>query len=505
MESQIAELLRKFVQDPSFQRCMERIQYRAGEVILFEHQTDRDLYLIENGKICIKKNDQSDIYLGSGRLIGELSFLQGVRRTATILASEATTCIQIQEKPFRAWLEKNPKEATLFFEQMSVTIADRLRSNIQREETSLLFGKESPILRQTEQEILQLANRLKDYLLMAEAQKNAIESHMREELKQLQARQEQSHGKEDVEDESEIFWVTENTEETMFSKSLAQLSVIYHRFYKQSCDIFNQLKKRLNRFRSEEMRIDIAKRAHDQFAPLLQRTTIYKELQLAGGTESPNLMSEILLIANIESNEMALNEAICAQETVQAYREQLKWYKKIINRHSFQEITDVTLINDITGSLFSLLYPKCSSFPINIHFYVDNPYSFGCVDVNFQQYGRAKFIRRRIQDWLLDIIEGSHLPEEQDIVFIPSVLDYLIAPRATRLLQSIHQKLKHEGMIFFSVLSETADTALFCDFLGWNTIRRTKDQIDLLLKSVGYTNILIEQSKGALFVSAKKN
>ena len=181
MEAQVTALIRSFLQEPSFRECTERLHFQSGEVILFEHQSDRDLYLIESGKICIKKNDQSDIYLGSGTLIGELSFLQGVRRTATIIAEDETLCLQIREVLFRSWLKAHPQESISFYRHLSSAIAERLRSNIQREETLQLFGQESPILQQTEKEILSLANRLRDCHKKAEVKKKGIEEQMRDE------------------------------------------------------------------------------------------------------------------------------------------------------------------------------------------------------------------------------------------------------------------------------------------------------------------------------------
>jgi CRP-like cAMP-binding protein len=438
--------------------------------------------------------------LGSGTLIGELSFLQGVRRTATIIAADETLCLQIREDKFQSWLEEHPQQSISFYRHLSSAIAERLRSNIQREETLLLFGQESPILRQTEKEILSLANRLRDSHMMAEAKKTGIEVQMRDQLKHLQAEQEEGDA-----EGAEIFWVTENTEETLFSKNLQQLSDIYQEFYEQALDIFDALKCQLNRFRVEDMCFDIACRAREYFIPILEKTSIYRELSNANGTESPNLMSEILLKRSIDSNEMALSAAICAQETVQAYRTQLHWFQEKIREQSYSDITSLTLINDITGVFFALLYPLCAPYPIVINFYVDNPYSFGCIDVNFQQYGRSQYVRKRIQDWSRDVIDGNILQKEQDLVFLPTVLDYLSAPHALRLLDSIHKILKDEGTLFFSVLMDTHDTAFFCDFLGWSTIRRSKGEVEGLLKSVGYTNIKIQVASGALLVSAKKN
>ena len=498
LSAEIITLIRTFLNEESFSSCFERLRFDVGDIIVFEHQSDRDMYIIENGSISIKKHDQADIQMGSGTLIGELSFLQGARRTATIIASKETQCVQIQEKPFVQWLEKYPEKSILFYRLLSLAIADRLRSTIQREDTRLLFGKESAILRQSEQKILVLAHRLRDHHMLAQAKKKTIESEMRDSLKRLQAEQEED-------ETSEIFWVTENTEESLFSNRFVELEGIYRQLFERTQNIFSSLNNWLNRFQAEEMRMEIATRAREQFSHILEKTTIYREILLSGGTESSNLMSEVLLQQSIDSNEKAISEAICAQETIQSYRAQVVWYQKSIRAIQYQDINSVTIINDITGVLFSMIYPLCAPYPIAIHFLVDNPYSFGCVDVNFQQYGKAKYIRQRIQDWMSDVIEGSLIQKQQDCIFLYTILDYLSTSHATRLLVSLRESLRTTGTLYFSVLSNTSDSSFFCDFLGWSTIRRTKEEVRELLNSAGYKNIVIERLAGSLCVIAKNN
>jgi len=501
VESKITSLIQDYLKDPSFLACTEQLHFQAGEIILFEHQKNRDLYFIESGKICIQRNERADIFLGSGVLLGELSFLQGVSRTATIIAFEETLCRQIHEVSFRKWLGVNPQKSAVFFQQLCIAIADRLRINIQREDVQLLFDQEAPILQQMEQKTLRLANRLRNCHLQAQAKKTEIEIKIRESLKKLQAQQEDTG----LEISEELFILADNTEEMLFSPNLEQLSDTYHSFYHQAVRIFLELNDLLNRIREEEMRYDMARCAHDQFFPILKKSLLYCELQEAGFTESPNLMSEILLPKAIDSNEAAISAAISSLETPKAYREQFVWFQKQLRAQDYKNISSVMLINDQTGALFSLLFPLCASYPIKINFYADNPYIFGCVDVNLQNYGQIDYNRRRILNWTQDIIKGGLLEKEQDLIFLSSVLDYLNPEYAVQLLFSLRKALNDNGILFFSVLLPTQDTALFCDFLGWSTIRRNESQLDGLLKSAGYENIMIEKSEGALFVTARKN
>ena len=123
------------------------------------------------------------IFSGGGVLLGELSFLRGVTRTATIIAFEDTSCRQIHEKPFREWLNNHPEQSAIFFHELSIAIADRLRFNIQREEVQLLFDQETPILQQMEQKTQSLATQLRNFSFFVPKQKTEIESKIGKSLK----------------------------------------------------------------------------------------------------------------------------------------------------------------------------------------------------------------------------------------------------------------------------------------------------------------------------------
>ena len=177
---------------------------------------------------------------------------------------------------------------------------------------------------------------------------------------------------------------------------------------------------------------------------------------------------------------------------------------KKIKKLPFTEIRSITLINDLTGAFFALAYPLCSPYEIDLHFFVDDVYSFGCVDVNLQHYGNVQYKPKKIQDWGHDIIEGKILLIDQDVFLLPNVLDYLGDSLAVRMLQTLHQNLSNEGVLLLSTLSKTEDSSFICDFLGWSTIRRTKNQLEGLLKYTGFKNIQITEQTGTLLVLAKK-
>ena len=68
--------------------------------------------------------------------------------------------------------------------------------------------------------------------MLAQAKKKTIESEMRDSLKRLQAAQEED-------ETSEIFWVTENTEENLFSNRFLELEEIYQNLFEQTIYVFS--------------------------------------------------------------------------------------------------------------------------------------------------------------------------------------------------------------------------------------------------------------------------
>ena len=499
MLSQLNHVIRKFLEEDSFIACTEVKQFRSGEIILFEHQTDRHLYFIESGEVCVRKNDRSDIYLGSGELLGEVSFLLGGLRTATIVSSEETQCRIILEDMFRVWLDQNVAKATLFYQSLGMSIAERLQLNVEKQKTLSMFEYRSSILQQSELMFQEQSSRLQDYYLIAQAKKTEIEHRIRDQLKELQTEQEK-----DPVNKRESLFVREITEESLFANNDGFLKEIYQNLRDQSYQIFSYIAQQLNRFIDQEKRLELAVRARAIFSPILQKTITYQELLIADFTESANLLSNLILEKSMDSCESALNQALTNFVTLKSYRVQLEWFADQIRKQRYAEISAITVINDLTGALFSLLYPLSAPYDIDIHFFVDNTHSFGCVDVNLQHYGQVRYCPQKIQDWAHDIIEGKILSSDQDIFYIPSCLDYIGDNLAVRLLKNLKENLKDGGVLIMSTLSKTNDAAFVCEFLGWSTIRRNKNQIEGLLNYAGFKNINITEQTGSLLIMAYK-
>ena len=95
--------------------CKERT-FKAGEYLVKQDDDGIGLFVIVTGKVKITKTtgDGSQIDIathGPGDFIGELSVLDGAKRTASVIATEDTTCALLTSWDFNSTMDTNPEIA----------------------------------------------------------------------------------------------------------------------------------------------------------------------------------------------------------------------------------------------------------------------------------------------------------------------------------------------------------------------------------------------------------
>ncbi|MEC7987472.1 MAG: cyclic nucleotide-binding domain-containing protein [Myxococcota bacterium] len=501
-QSQLNNLMRAFLKEKDILPCVDTLRFQDGDIILFQHQQDRDLYFIEDGEVRVelkRGSFSSEIRLGRGELIGELSFLLGASRSATIVSVGETICIRFKAKLFEVWLEKKKTQAVLFYRNLGLTLAERLTANTRRSQSQNFFQKGSPLAKKADYQGMVLANRLDEIFLFAQAKNAEIADAIREEMRQYQSKK----GKEEF-NKHDFSLEVETTEELFIHQNEEQLEEIREELSKGALDVFEQLCTLLNRFWDQGQRQRIAQSIRPYFDHVLQQTKVYRELKDAQYTESPNLMAEVLTKPNrADSLPEILNRVVLDLPTPNAYREMFQWLQKEIRALDFNQLHQLSVVNDMTGSMFALLYPLMASQRGVLHFYSDNLHSFGCVNVGLQHYGKSSYRFQRIKSWEDFSTQGT-FEEKQDLFVIVSLLDYLADDLALGLLRKVSEALQPEGVLLLIALSTTIDSAFFCEFLGWSTIRRKKERLNSLLKEANFGRISIQEDKGALMCTAKK-
>lgn len=107
---------------------MEWIGLPAGEYLFRQGDPGDFLYLVYQGglHIIIKKEDGSEITVaevGAGKPLGEIQFLSGGNRTASVMASHPSELLRLSKQAFDRLAEKNPE----ILHQMAEIIRQRLR------------------------------------------------------------------------------------------------------------------------------------------------------------------------------------------------------------------------------------------------------------------------------------------------------------------------------------------------------------------------------------------
>ena len=100
--------------------------YGAGEVILREGDTSKEMYIIHEGEVRVTKmiagKETVLGTMGRGDFFGEMSLLESEARTATIVAIIPTKCLVIQAGGLLVRLRRGPTFAFEMLQKMSARI-----------------------------------------------------------------------------------------------------------------------------------------------------------------------------------------------------------------------------------------------------------------------------------------------------------------------------------------------------------------------------------------------
>jgi CRP-like cAMP-binding protein len=109
-------------------------RFEKGEVIVEEDARERELYIIRSGRVNISLSPPgSEETRGTltnctpGQVFGELSFIDGARRSTWVLALEDVEVYQIRWESFSGLIQVKPEIGYRVMSNLARVIADRLR------------------------------------------------------------------------------------------------------------------------------------------------------------------------------------------------------------------------------------------------------------------------------------------------------------------------------------------------------------------------------------------
>jgi CRP/FNR family transcriptional regulator, cyclic AMP receptor protein len=110
--------------------------YARGEALMHAGQVPREVFLLRAGRVKVSASTSAGRHFllavrGPGDLVGELSALDDLPRSATIEALEAVDALVLQHADFRAVLAEHPDAAMALLRMLSARLRDADAKRIQ--------------------------------------------------------------------------------------------------------------------------------------------------------------------------------------------------------------------------------------------------------------------------------------------------------------------------------------------------------------------------------------
>jgi CRP/FNR family transcriptional regulator, cyclic AMP receptor protein len=111
-------------------RFFSVVYLQVGRELITEGDTDRDLYIIEAGRLEVSIAGTSITTLTQGTVVGEGTFFTGASRSATVTCSEPGVAWRLSEPQFDAMAKKEPRLALAFMRGLGGVLAHRMRQAV---------------------------------------------------------------------------------------------------------------------------------------------------------------------------------------------------------------------------------------------------------------------------------------------------------------------------------------------------------------------------------------
>ncbi len=103
------------------------IELNPGQKLFSENDESDSLYIIKYGSVIVKKGTIVLSILADGECIGEITFLNKEKRTATVTAIEKSFIFKINYDDLETLLNAEPIIASKIYKSMAKTLSKRLK------------------------------------------------------------------------------------------------------------------------------------------------------------------------------------------------------------------------------------------------------------------------------------------------------------------------------------------------------------------------------------------
>jgi len=110
------------------QEISNRQVYAANQAVFHEGDEAGRLFLISDGAFSVQKNGKEVVRMGKGETFGEMPFLDGGTRSASVMSVEQSELIEISYSKLSTVLLNNPEMALKFYIIFAKHVSKRLRT-----------------------------------------------------------------------------------------------------------------------------------------------------------------------------------------------------------------------------------------------------------------------------------------------------------------------------------------------------------------------------------------
>jgi CRP-like cAMP-binding protein len=127
--------------------CEERVLV-GGQELFHENDAGDSLFIVQSGRVDIFKNIRGDLdrslaSFGPGDVLGEMSFIDGARRSASARTTEPSSFRMLSRQGFANVQRERPDVAAAFFRNLAGILAARLRTTTELYREAVAFGVEA--------------------------------------------------------------------------------------------------------------------------------------------------------------------------------------------------------------------------------------------------------------------------------------------------------------------------------------------------------------------------
>jgi CRP-like cAMP-binding protein len=108
-----------------------RVEFKAGEAIVEKGKRTHGVYLLLSGKATVQISTQATSpEIGAGQICGEISFLDDLPATATVIAKDAVETYYLDRATLHSLFELFPHLGSRFYQSLAASLSRRLREMI---------------------------------------------------------------------------------------------------------------------------------------------------------------------------------------------------------------------------------------------------------------------------------------------------------------------------------------------------------------------------------------